>query len=159
MYFRYERIYDREKRQFITSEESKKTQIFNLIYIFLDLFSNKNIPTPSTWYDLPSLANFNVETDVVLLQNIPVVKLDILIDLKCIAIFARDKSDKENKDACDLYALLTYGNRPYQMTELLRKAIQKIMSRSDLLHHIAEHVLLDASKQNIVTNNLQKMLS
>lgn len=158
MFFRYERIYDREKKQFITPDESKKTPIFNIIYIFLDLFSSKDIPKPVTWSDLQSLANFDVDTDIVLLQNTPIVKMDILLDLKCTAIFARDKADKENKDACDLYSLLIYGNHPYQMTELLKKTIQKILSRNDLVHTIAEHVLLDASKQSIVINNLQKML-
>src|SRR3972149_3125361 len=143
MYFRWELIYEREKKRFLNTEEAKAAQMFNLIYIFLDLFSSKDIPVPKTWCDLPPLMNFNIKTEIELIDGLPVVKMDVLIGLKCVALFARDKADKENKDACDLYALLNYSGRAYGLTELLKKAVEKILGRNDLQHTIAEQVLLD----------------
>ena len=83
-------------------------------------------------------------------SSFEVTDVDTLIDLKCHALFERDKADKENKDACDLYSLIRYSNQKITLTPLLKKAIEKILNRSDLLYTISQHVLLDAGKQNIV---------
>jgi hypothetical protein len=153
--FRHEKIYDREAKEFVTSQESKKRPLFNLIQIFLDLFSNAETKKLETWWDLDALKKVKVMT----VSGMKLVDFDTLIALKCTALFARDKADKENKDACDLYALLFHGNREYIKTLLLKRAIEKLLSRSDLIYAISEHVLRDPSKQNIVIANLQKALS
>lgn len=152
--FRYERIYDRGSKKFITSEEAKKRPTFDLTYIFLDLFSNSETKIVGTWWDLEPLK----KVKIINLNGMKLVDFNTLVALKCTALFARDKADKENKDACDLYALLFYSNQKYELTLLLKKSVEKILSRPDLIYAIAEHVLLDQSKQNIVTAALQKLL-
>lgn len=144
--FRYEKIYDIETKAYITPKKAKQKHIFNLIHIFLDLFSNAETKQISSWWDLPYLKNISYFT----VGEFIIADINTLIALKCNALFARDKSDKENKDACDLYAILQYSNKKVNSTELLEKAIQKLLNRSDLLYAIAEHVLLDPSKQGIV---------
>lgn len=145
-YFRYEKIYDRESKAFITQEQAKQKPVFNLLYIFLDLFSNKKTQQLDCWWDLEPLKKvsfFNIGKFVA-------ADIDTLVASKCVALFARDKADKENKDACDLYALIRYSGKKILSTELLEKAVQKILSRPDLLYAIAEHVLLNPGRQNIV---------
>ena len=85
--------------------------------------------------------------------------LDTLVSLKCVAIFARDKADKESKDACDLYALIRYGGKAIKMTGLFKRAIEKVLGRTDLMYAIAEHVLLDPGRQGIVEVALRDTLS
>jgi hypothetical protein len=152
--FRYEKFYDIETKKFITEEEAKKKQQYDLIYIFLDLFSNAETKKVGTWWDLPDLK----KVKIIKVNEMELVDFNTLIAMKCTAIFARDKADKEIKDACDLYALLLYGNHDFEKTLLLRKAIEKLLSRKDLLYAIAEHVLLDPSRQNIVSAALQNLL-
>ena len=145
MYFRWERIYNRETKQFITPKKAKEEQIFNLIHIFLDLFCDRETENLKSW-SLDPLKQRKTS----LIDGFSVTDIDTLIGLKCIALFSRDKSDKENKDACDLYALIVYSQQKIIPSELLKKAIEKIVSRSDLLYVIAQHILLDPAKQSIV---------
>jgi hypothetical protein len=152
--FRYEKVYDRETKSFITEEDSKKKNTYDLIYIFLDLFSNAETKKVGTWWELPDLK----KAKIVNVNGMELVDFNTLIAMKCTAIFARDKADKEVKDACDLYALLLYGNQDYEKMLLLRKALEKLLSRNDLLYAIAEHVLLDPSRQNIASAALQNLL-
>ncbi|MBI5871950.1 hypothetical protein HZB88_02595 [archaeon] len=152
--FRYEKIYDRESQLFITLKQAKRKQLYNLIYIFLDLFSNEETKLLGSWWDLEPLKNISF----VKIEDFFVADIDTLIALKCTAIFTRDKADKENKDSCDLYALITYSGRKIIPTRLLQKAIEKILSRPDLLYALAEHVILDPSKQSIVEVTLRDKL-
>jgi len=147
--FRWEKIYNRETKKFLIAEETKKEEIYNLIYIFLDIFCEKETNYLISWNldSLKGLKYYNVE-------SFSLVDIDTLINLKCVALFARDKADKENKDACDLYALVAYSNKDIKPADILKRAIEKILQRSDLLYVIAQHVLLDAAKQNIVIHTL-----
>ncbi len=152
--FRYEKIYDRESQKFVTVEVAKRKPLYNLIYIFLDLFSNKKTTLLESWWDLEPFK----KTTFFKINDFFVADIDTLIASKCTAIFARDKADKENKDACDLYALLVYSDTQIIPTTLLCKAIEKILSRPDLLYTIAEHVLLDPYKRSIVEVTLRDRL-
>ncbi len=152
--FRYEKIYDRESKTFVTPEEAKRKPLYDLIYIFLDLFSNEKTELLESWWDLEPLKR----TSYFQIHEFFVADIDTLIASKCTAIFARDKADKENKDACDLYALVVYSDKHIKPTILLQKAIEKILHRSDLLYTIAEHVLLDPSRQSIVEVTLRDKL-
>ncbi|MDI6738102.1 MAG: hypothetical protein QME12_06335 [Nanoarchaeota archaeon] len=152
--FRYEKIYDRQTKTFITQEQAKKKPIFDLIYIFLDLFSNQETKELGSWWDLEPLK----KVSFLKVDNFMLVGIDTLIALKSTALFARDKADKENKDACDLYALIKYSGKPIQPTELLKKAMEKLLSRNDLIYAISEHVLLDPSKEGIVNFTLREKL-
>mgnify|MGYP001613036317 FL=1 len=53
---------------------------------------------------------------------------------------------------------MVYGDKRIKSTILLQKAIEKILSRSDLLYAIAEHIILDPSKQSIVEITLRDTL-
>ncbi len=107
-----------------------------------------------SWWDIEPLKRISF----VKIEDFFVADIDTLVALKCTAIFARDKADKENKDACDLYALMTYSDRTIIPTLLLKKAIEKILNRPDLLYRIAEHVILDPGKQSIVEVTLKDKL-
>jgi len=152
-FFRWEKIYNRETKKFITPEEAKNEQIFNLIRIFLDIFCDRETNILKSWC-LDPLKNMKFSIK----DNYNVTDIGTLLALKCIALFERDKADKENKDACDLYALIVYGGQKISMTQLLHKAIEKILNRSDLLYYISQHVLLDSSRQNIVQHILKGKL-
>lgn len=152
--FRYEKIYNRDSRGFVTSEQAKTKPVFNLIYIFLDLFSNRKTHVLGSWWDLEPLRRIS-PTKV---GDFFLADIDTLAALKCTALFERDKADKESKDACDLYALMAYSGKPIKTTTLLQKAIEKMLARQDLLYAIAEHVLLDPSKQGIVEVALRDAL-
>jgi hypothetical protein len=152
--FRYEKIYDRESKTFITVSEAKKKHIYNLIYIFLDLFSNEPTKILGSWSDIEDMKGISLEK----VGGFTLADIDTLVALKCTALFARDKADKENKDACDLYALLVYGKKEIKQTVLLEKAITKILSRPDLLYAISEHVLLNPSRQSIVEVTMRDKL-
>jgi hypothetical protein len=153
--FRYEKIYDRNTKKCISQEQAKKEQIYNLIYIFLDLFSNNETKEVGSWSDIPPMKSITFS----LVETFNIADIDSLVALKGIALFARDKADKENKDACDLYALLNYSGKEIKPTKLLEESIKKILNRSDLLYAIAENVLLDPGKQNIVEVTLNKRLN
>ena len=152
--FRYQLIYNREVKNFQSEIESKKCEVYNLIYIFLDLFSNNPTTHINTWNDLPPLKNVNPYQ----IDNMSFVDIDTLAALKCTAIFSRDKADKENKDACDLYSILLYGNQVIKSNKLLIEAIKKILSRQDLIFMIAQQVLSDDSKRGIVVRALEGCL-
>jgi hypothetical protein len=152
--FRYEKIYNRETKKVISVEDSKKEEMYNLMYIFLDLFSNEKTEIIYSWNDLEPLKSISFST----INGFIVADIDTLIALKCTALFYRDKSDKENKDAMDLYALLVYSGKKIVSTKSLIKAIEKILNRSDLLLVIAQYVLLDYGKQNIVQFTLNSKL-
>ena len=154
MYFRWEKRYNRETKKFMQPQEAKNEHVFNLIHIFLDIFCDKETKILKSWCLEEAFKNkkYNI------INGFSVVDIDTLTNLKCIALFERDKSDKENKDACDLYALLNYSQKKIKSTELLGKAIEKIINRFDLLYVIAQHVLLDAGKQNIVQYSLNSKL-
>ena len=143
--FRWEKIYQREQRIFIKQADAKKEHVYNLIYIFLDLFCADETRDIGTWH-IEALRNLTY----VSIEGFSLVDINTLISLKCVALFSRDKADKENKDAYDLYALLEYSGQNVVLTHLLERAIQKILSRVDLIFGIAQYVLLDSHKQNIV---------
>lgn len=149
--FRYEKIYNREQKKFVKSNDAKSEGIYNLIYIFLDVFSNKETTKIQSWHDLAPLESVKFYRA----GEVNLADIDTLIALKSHAIFARDKADKENKDACDLYALLNYSKRKIAAQELLIKAIDKILQRPDLMYMVSLHVLLDPARQSIVEVSLK----
>lgn len=153
--FRWEKIWNRETKKFISKDNAKIEQIHNLIYIFLDVFSNKKTEKIYSWHDLEPLKNISFDT----IDNFIVADIDTLIHLKCIALFARDKADKENKDACDLYSLLYYSGKKITSTPILINAIEKMLKRQDLLIAISQHVLLDYTRQSIVEVSLKSILN
>lgn len=148
--FRYELIYDREEKRIIASEEAKRKHLFHLIYLFLDVFSNRKTTTIGSWV----FPEFD-KSKWIMAEGFPLVPLNNLIQLKIISFFQREKLDKELKDACDLYALLFYSGRRAKPTPEVHKMAEKILSRPDLQHFIAEQVLGDVLKSSLVVASLR----
>src|SRR3989344_2365257 len=143
--FRYELVYDREEKKIISPEQAKKRFIFNLIYIFLDVFSNKETKTLGSWF-IPDLEKAQIEK----IEEFPVLNIDSLLQLKTASFFEREKLDKELKDACDIYSLLFYSNAKFKIDRELKKSIERIVARTDICDFIAENVLRDSLKAGIV---------
>lgn len=152
--FRWQKIYDRNRKCFISEEDSKKLTPFDIVYIFLDLFSDEHSTLINTWYDLAPLKSPHLAT----IDGYETIDLGTLIELKCVSMASRDKADKENKDACDLYSLLEYGSSKIEKTDNIIRAIEKISKRQDLIYSISQHVLLDPGKQTLVISSLQRKL-
>ncbi len=150
-YFRYELIYDRERKKIISTEEAKKRYIFNLIYIFLDVFSNKKTEKLGSWTIL-DLEKARIDK----IENFPVLDIDSLLKLKITSFFEREKLNKELKDACDIFALLSYSGKKIKSNLLIKKTAEKIVSRHDLQDYISENVLGDISKASLVVGMLRK---
>src|SRR3989344_354477 len=150
--FRYKLVYDREEKKIITSEQAKKRFIFNLIYIFLDVFSNKETKIAGSWV-ISDLGKAQIEK----IEEFPVLDVNSLLQLKTASFFEREKLDKELKDACDIFALLFYSEKKFSSNLIVRKAIEKIISRYDLQEYIAENVLGDISKASLVVGMLRSL--
>ena len=150
--FRYELVYDRAEKRIISSEKAKEKHIFNLAYIFLDVFSNKNTKKLGSWV-FSNLDKAKIEN----VESLPVMDLNSLMDLKVVSFFEREKLDKELKDACDIFALLLYSNKKAVLSLKVKKAIDKITSRPDLQDYIAEQVLGDSLKSNLVPAMLRRL--
>ncbi len=152
-YFRYELIYNRENKKTISNKIARNKPIYNLVYVFLDLFTNKKTGLNAWVFNELNKAKINV------VNNIPVVDINTLLRLKLLSFFEREKLDKELKDACDLYSLLIYSNAGFKLDKELKKAIEKIINRQDLCDFIAENVLKDMLKAGIVKATLSNLIS
>jgi len=151
--FRYELIYDREEKKLITSEKAKQKHIFHLIYVFLDVFSDKETKYLGSW----AFSQFQ-KAKIENIQGFPVLDILSLLNLKILSFFDREKLDKELKDACDIFALLNYAGKKIKVNIGIKKGIEKIISRSDIQEYIAEQVLADHLKSNIVISMLKKFI-
>lgn len=151
-HFRYKLVYDRENKKLLSIEEAKKKHLYNLINIFLDVFSNKKTKIIGSWV-LDVFKKIKVKE----VDSISVIGLNSLLKSKCISFFEREKLDKEFKDACDLYVLLIYA-KGFEMSDEIKKAIKKISDREDLCEFIAENVLRDSLKSSIVKISLRNLV-
>jgi len=148
--FRYELIYDRAKNSIINSETSRKRPIYDLIYIFLDIFSNKITKALGSWC-IKELQKVQIKEK----NKIPILDVNTLLLLKCNSFFEREKLDKEYKDACDIYSLLFYSSEELKLSREVIEACKKIVQRDDLQEFIADNVLKDSLKKSIVRRNVQ----
>ncbi len=151
--FRYELIYYREEKRIISPEEAKKKNVFDLIYIFVDVFSNRKTKKLGSWV-FSDLRNAEIQ-DV---SSFPILDVNSLLKLKTISFFEREKLDKELKDACDIFALLFYSGKKIKLSLIVKKAAEKIISRPDLQSYIAEQVLRDNLKSSLVVGMLRKFV-
>ena len=152
-YFRYELVYDRETKQIVDEKSAKKKPVYNLVYIFLDLFTNKK--TDLNAWVFKELDNVKISV----ISNFPVIDINTLLRLKVLSFFEREKIDKELKDACDIYSLLVYSDTKFKINVDLKKAAEKIINRVDICDFIAENVLKDTLKAGIVKAILLNMIS
>ena len=143
-YFRYELIYDREIKKIVSGEAAKKKPVYNLVYVFLDLFTNKKGDL-NAW-EFKELD----KTKINILDGYPLIDINTLLKLKVLSFFEREKLDKELKDACDIYSLLFYSNAKFKIDRELKKSIERIVARTDICDFIAENVLRDSLKAGVV---------
>jgi len=163
-FFRYELIYNRNKNKIVTEKEARKQPIYDLVYVFLDLFTDQK--SENAWYlDIFKKTKiFKIEkagsfdSGVFDVNKYIVCDINTLLELKCVSFFEREKLDKEFKDACDIYALLIYSEKIFKVTKNIKNSIEKIIKRRDLSEFIAENVLRDVTKVNIVISNLAKII-
>lgn len=151
--FRYELIYDREQKKIIPTNDAKAQPLHNLIFIFLDVFSNRKTEVVGSWV-FPELQKSKWK----IIEGFPILNLPALLHLKVMAFFGREKAEKELKDACDIYALLFYSESKWQLTPEIRKAVQKMLDRPDLQSYIAEYVLKDKFKTGLIIATLRGIL-
>ncbi|MBI4918569.1 hypothetical protein HY837_01455 [archaeon] len=152
--FRYELIYDRTRKEIINYDKSKKIPIYDLVFIFLDLFSDKKTKIIGSW----SMKELE-ETKIIRKQEIFMLDINTLLLLKCNSFFEREKLDKEYKDACDIYALLFYSGQNFKLTKNVTEACKKILQRDDLQEFIADNVLRDSLKKSLVRRDVDKLIS
>ena len=103
--FRYQLILERDKGSILTEKEAAKRETFDLVYIFLDVFSPRKIPL-GTWV-IPEL-------DMALrarktIDGVPVAPAPEVLKMKLRSYGERENPEKREKDACDIYALLHYS--------------------------------------------------
>lgn len=164
-FFRYELVYNRNKNKIVTEKEGRKQPIYDLVYIFLDLFTDQK--SENAWYldifkktkifKIEKIRSFDSGVSDVN-KYINVCDINTLLELKCVSFFEREKLDKEFKDACDIYTLLIYSGKIFKITKNIINSIEKIIRRRDLSEFIAENVLRDVTKVNIVISNLEKII-
>ncbi|MCD6215712.1 MAG: hypothetical protein J7J92_01400 [Candidatus Aenigmarchaeota archaeon] len=151
--FRYKIIYDREQKRIIDERIAKNKPIYNLIYIFLDIFSDKKTKLIGSWA-IPILNRAKIKN----VSGFPVVDIKTLVKLKCVSFFDREKIDKEFKDACDIYALVFYSGEKITISHGLRAGLKKIAERDDLSDFVAKNVLRDEFKAPLVKMNINNLL-
>ncbi len=152
--FRYELIYDRIRNEIVSYDKSKEIPIYNLVFIFLDLFSDNKTKIIGSW-SIKELEG----TKIIRIKNIPILDINTLLLLKCNSFFEREKLDKEYKDACDIYALLFYSGQKFKLTKNVSEACKKIIKRDDLQEFIADNVLKDSLKKSLVRRDVDKLIS
>ena len=150
--FRYQLILERDKGSILTEKEAAKRETFDLVYIFLDVFSPRKVSL-ATWV-IPEL-------DMALraqktIDGIPVAPAPEVLKMKLRSFGERENPEKREKDACDIYALLHYsgidrGKVPAD------PVLQKIANEH--ADDIAEALFRDRNYGGIVRRNLSTYTS
>jgi hypothetical protein len=152
--FRYEVVYSREKKRIVPVSESKKHPVYDLVYVFLDVFSQNKTGTLGSWV-FPELEN----AERMIVDGTPVVDATHLLGLKIVSFFERDKTHKQYKDACDAYALLFYaGLDKTKLGEESIRLVEYLAKRQEYCTFIAGHLFGDELKSGLVKRNLESLL-
>ncbi len=158
-YFRYQMLIDRNTLKPITESESAQKQVFDLIYIFLDVFGDRKNKILSVWESSivkkivteHALNSGKIDGNLVYIP-----KQEYLLEMKCESFLHRDNKEKRMKDACDIYAMLFYSN-----IEKIPKSIKKIKDKllsEDILEFIAQELFGDRYKSGLVKRNLMSII-
>lgn len=157
--FRYQLIIDRNTLKPI--EEAKATQMpmFELIYVFLDVFGDRKNKILPLWEN--EFIKKIIKEKAILAKEIngKAVSLpakEYLLAMKCESFLQREDREKRLKDACDIYALLFYSGMEKVPREA-KKAIEGMLSE-DILEFIAQELFGDRYKSGLVRRNLMSVL-
>ncbi len=156
--FRYQLIIDRNTLKSISENESKRKPVFDLIYVFLDVFGNEKNDILQVWETdaikeiIKKKATITREIDG---KTVNIPKQENLLAMKFDSFLQRDNKEKAMKDACDIYALLFYSDMK-KSPKLPEKVAEKLLSES-VLEFIAEELFGDRYKSGLVKRNLQNI--
>jgi len=157
--FRYQLIIDRNTLKPISENESKRKPVFELIYVFLDVFGDRKNDI------LPLWENGNVKKFIkekafnsreINGKAINLPKQEHLLAMKCESFLQRDNKEKRMKDACDIYALLFYSDIE-KIPEFVKNIKEKLLSE-DVLEFVAQELFGDMYKSGLVKRNLMGAL-
>jgi len=161
--FRYELIVDRDTMKPLPESEARKKPIFELFYVFLDLFGNKKNEMLGVWVnewvgEMTQKKAFDVKS--INGRQVFVPKPEFLLSLKVRSFTQRMETEKGLKDACDIYALLFYSSPG--ISEKIKDqeigAAIKTMCRDDIAEFIAQTLFGDRLKYNLIIRNLLQVI-
>lgn len=147
--FRYEVICTREKGKKISEEQARKQPVHNLIYVFLDVFSEKKTKL-GAWV-IPELG----DAKKIMINSTPVLDAEHLLKIKTVSFFEREKLDKRFKDACDAYALIFYSGLDKKKAD--RHLIKRLAESDEYCYFIAEQLYGDPLKAGLIRRSLEQL--
>lgn len=153
--FRYQLIIDRSTLKPISENESKRKPVFELIYVFLDVFGDRKNKILHLWENgivkkFVSEKALNPREINGKAINLP--KQEHLLAMKCESFLQRDNKEKRMKDACDIYALLFYSDIE-KIPEFVKNIKEKMLSE-DVLEFVAQELFGDRYKSGLIKRNL-----
>ena len=149
--FRYQLIIDRGTGALLGEKEAAHREPFDLIYIFLDVFSSKKVAL-GTWV-IPELGKaFGGQR---LLEGIQVAPPGEVLKMKLRSYGERVDSEKMEKDACDIYALLHYSS--LDSMKLPKNPTLHAMA-AEHSEYIAEALFHDRNYGGIVRRNIESRI-
>jgi len=145
--FRYQLILERDNGSILTEKEAAIRETFDLVYIFLDVFSPRRVPL-GAWV-IPELDRALRGRRTI--DAVPVAPPLEVLKMKLRSFGERENPEKREKDACDIYALLHYSgiDRGKVPADPAFRAIADVHSDA-----IAEALFRDRNYGGIVRRNL-----
>jgi len=149
--FRYQLIIDRDSGAVLAEKEAAHLEPFQLIYIFLDVFSSKKVAL-GTWV-VPGMGKAFVGRR--LFEGIQVAPPGEVLKMKLRSLGERADSEKREKDACDIYALLHYSS--LDDLKLPKNSVLAAMA-AEHGEYIAEALFHDRNYGGIVRRNIESRI-
>jgi len=149
--FRYQLILDRESLEVISEKDAKEKMAYELINIYLDLFSEKKVKL-GTW--VITMAK-DILANSTTIDNIPIASVKDALDMKVVSLKERENIEKKEKDACDIYALLQYSET-VQKDVLGNETL--LLLANDYSEIIASHLFNDTNYSGIVRRNIEGLI-
>ena len=157
--FRYQLLIDRNTLKPISEHESRRKPVFELIYVFLDVFGDRKNEILPLWENnivkkiIKKKATISIKIDE---KSVYLPKQEYLLEMKCESFLYRDNKEKRMKDACDIYALLFYSDIE-KIPEFIKNIKDKLLSE-DVLEFIAQELFGDRYKSGLVKRNIMSIL-
>ncbi len=157
--FRYQLIVDRNSLKPVKEREAGQKPLFELIYVFLNVFGNKRNKILPLWENeivKRIIKEKAMTTKEINGKAVNLSDIECLLAMKCDAFLQRDDREKRLKDACDIYALLFYSGME-KVPVHAKRAIEGMLSE-DVLEFIAQELFGDRYRSGLVKRNLLSVL-
>ena len=164
--FRYQLIADRTSGRIISENESKKRPLYELVYIFLDVFGGSETKAVRLWA-MPLIKEIFESKDSCILLNVEGTDIlfppiDILLALKAEGFLGRENEDKKYKDAADIYSLIFYSGKvefaKLRHGKSLKEALKIMAEQEPYTKFIARVLFMDELKFPLVKANLLQVI-